>query len=298
VSELELVPFRVLIDRVTSSVRRHFKTMLLPAAVPLAACSILLGLMQLRWIGNLSEIERGNFEPGFFLWYFGMVFLTVLFYGLVFNAVMVAAMDSVAQRPVSMGRAWGFVLHPWVILTLVVVTILTGIAALFCFLPALYVGPALTFTLPVMADERKFGADAIRRSWELTNFNPTKRLGGYPWLQVAGILFIGWILTYVLTLVIQMPFLVAQQVILFRDVAQGEAPDMASAMSQQLWLQIPGGILGSFATVVAWMYQAFALCVLFDEVRRRKEGRDLEEAIGELVGPADEGGASQPPPTP
>ena len=116
-NSLELVPFRVLIDRVTGSVRRHYKRMLLPAAVPRAATASLLGVLQLRWVGALADIEQGNFDPSFFVWWFGLIFVMAFVYGVVFNAIMVAAMDSVSGRPVSMGRAWGFVLHPRVLLT-------------------------------------------------------------------------------------------------------------------------------------------------------------------------------------
>ena len=62
-SSLDLVPFRVLIDRVTGSVRRHFKTMLLPAAVPLAAVATVLGVLQLRWVGALGNIEEKGLDP-------------------------------------------------------------------------------------------------------------------------------------------------------------------------------------------------------------------------------------------
>jgi hypothetical protein len=51
-------------------------------------------------------------------------------------------------------------------------------------------------------------------------------------------------------------------------------------------------VAGALATTVAWLYQAFAICVLFREVRRRKEAQDIEAAIDELVASAGGGSAA------
>ena len=49
-------------------------------------------------------------------------------------------------------------------------------AFMLCILPGFYVLPLLSFVLPVMVTEAKFGGDAMSRSAELTKWSPTGRI--------------------------------------------------------------------------------------------------------------------------
>jgi len=193
----------------------------------------------------------------------------------------VAAMDAVSRRQVRMARAWGFVFRPAVFATLVLVGLLDTLSLFAFVLPAFYVIPLLSLTLPAMIDEGVVGFDAVRRSVELVRFNPTGRLVHSPWLQVFLLLLVGTVLSYAANLVVQLPFVVAQQLLFLREAFSG--PEAAEAMKVALWLQIPASLLGALVSAVTWLYSAFGICLLFRELRRRKEAPDLVDAVDRLV---------------
>ncbi len=51
-----------------------------------------------------------------------------------------------------------------------------------------------------------------------------------------------------------------------------------------LWLQVPAQVLGSMSRVAVSLYVSFAIVLLFLDVRRRREGGDLEAALDALSG--------------
>ncbi len=53
-------------------------------------------------------------------------------------------------------------------------------------------------------------------------------------------------------------------------------------MDSLLWLQVPGAVLGSLAEVAVTLYLSFGLTLLYFDLRRRKEGDDLEAAVAAL----------------
>ena len=195
-----------------------------------------------------------------------------------------AAMDAVAGRGVRMARAWGFVFRPAVFATLVLVGLLDFLSIMAFFLPALYVVPLLSLTLPAMVDEGLVGLAALKRSAELVRFNPTGRLTHSPWLQVVLVILVGTVLNYAVSLAVQLPFAVAQQLLLLRQTLAG--PEAAEQLTLAFWLQLPASVLGALATAVTWLYTTFGLCLLYRELRRRKEARDVVEAVEDLTGDA------------
>ncbi|MCP4589110.1 MAG: hypothetical protein GY842_00055, partial [bacterium] len=128
------------------------------------------------------------------------------------------------------------------------------------------------------------GFAALQRGIALAHFNPTGRWIHTPWLQMLLILVVGQVLNYALTLVVQLPFVVVQQIVILREAAGGQVADPAELMASTFWLQVPAGVLNALTTAVAWLYTAFGICLLFQEVRRRKEAEDLETAIAGLTG--------------
>ncbi len=289
-TDLDLIAFRILIDRVVVPARRHFRQLFLPVAVPLALAGLLLAVIQAGWFqGALGGAET---FPDLGLMFGGMLLMVTVFaaaYGLGFSALMVASTDAVAGRTVSMWRAWLFPLRPAVLATLIIVAVADFLAVMMCFLPALYVVPVLTFVLPVMVEERRFGFAAIRRSVELVHSNPTGRWSDSVWLQTLALLTIGMVINYAVTITAQLPFLVVQQILVFREVAAGGAGDPASLMAGMMWLQVPAQILSAFATAAAWLYWTFGVAMLYREVRRRNEAEDLQRAIGEITGALEAG---------
>ncbi len=57
-----------------------------------------------------------------------------------------------------------------------------------------------------------------------------------------------------------------------------------------IWLQVPSNALGMAARVTVSLYLSFALGMLFLDLRRRREGADLEAAIAELASAPPAGG--------
>ncbi len=283
-SDLDLLSFRLLIDRVLEPARRHFKRVFLPIALPLAATGVLATLLQVGWLktlmggGDLSQVLP--MIGGIFL----LVVAILAVYGLGFGALVVASLDAVAGRGVEMGQAWRFALKPKVFGTLIVTALFTLLSLVMCLLPVLYVAPVLIFTLPVMVEEDRYGWAAIRRSAELAHYNPTGRWTDSAWLQILLLLLIGLVINYVVNLTVQMPFVLAQQLMIFRDAAAGQVTDPATLMAGAVWLQAPAQVLSAFATAATWLYWTFGISLLYREIRRRKEGDDLKRAIDELTG--------------
>lgn len=283
-SQLDLIPFRHLIDRVVNVVRPHLRSVFLPIAVPLTIISLSFVPIQTDWMQQM-DAEAATLEEALAMltWVLVLVPLMVAGYVLIYGALSVAAMDAVAGRPIEMRRAWRFIIAPRAFLTLFLVTFLMGLSFLFCLIPALYVVPVLSFVLPVMVAEKRFGMAAIQRSIELAQFNPSRRWATSPWLQIFLLLFVGWVVQQGLTMLVQLPFVVIQQVIVLREAVGGDAVEASMALSGFGWLQAAINLLGALIMALTWCYPAFGLAWLYQETRRRREGTDLEQAIDALT---------------
>ena len=293
-SDLDPLPFRLLIDRILEPAKRHFRSIFLPIAVPLALCGIAAAVLPIGWLRALSEGDFGEILPlisGIFL----LFVLIAATYGLAFSAALVASLDAVAGRGVDMGRAWAYALTPRVFGTLVVVAVLQLLSVMMCLFPALYATPVLAFVLPAMVEEDRFGLAAIRRSVELAHYNPTRRWTESTWLKMLVLLAVGMVIQSAVGLLAELPFVVAQQVIVLRDAVAGQATDPATLLASTLWLQLPAQILSAVATAVTWLVWTFGIGLLYSETRRRKEGADLQRAIDELTGTGHLASAATPP---
>lgn len=286
-TDLDLTPFRLLIDGIVVPARRHVRETVLPVAIPLVISSILLTVAHLRWFRVMSSGDPDAFPEvfaGCFLFML-LAFVVTMLYGLVLSALTMGAMQAVSGQPrISMMRAWALVVRPSVLGTLILIGVASALSSAMCYIPALYVVPVLSFALPAMADEGLRGFAALRRAAELAHFNPTGRWTQTPWLQMLLILVVGFIFYYAVALAVQFPFIITQQVIILREAAAGQVVDPGELMASTFWLQIPANVLDALATAVTWLYSAFGTCLLFHEVRRRKEAGDLEEAIARLTG--------------
>ncbi|MDA8017717.1 MAG: hypothetical protein MPN21_09740 [Thermoanaerobaculia bacterium] len=282
-SRLDLVPFRLLIDRVPAVVRRHAGQFFWPTALPLLAVGVALAIAQVRWTESVFDTASGG---GNMFAFFGLFLLIVVLslgvYVLVYLALAVVAVDAVAGRQVSMGRAWRFCLRPTVLGTSVFAGIAIGISFTACCIPGLFVAPLLALLVPVMVEEGKVGLDAVSRTIELVRFQGRRGLSDSGWAQSFVVLFVGTILSYAASTVTQGPFVILQQVLLIRQTASGQAADPGAVVGS-LWLQVPAQVLGALVTVLVWGYWAFGLALLYFEIRRRKEADDLERAIDDIV---------------
>jgi hypothetical protein len=289
----EPIPFRLLIDEAVKWTRRHFRAVYLPVAVPMAIVNGLVPVAQAVWFNTALYGETP--DPAQMLVggsaFMAVALLAGVVWGLGYGALLVAATDALREREVSMKRAWLTMMQPRVFGTCLLVGLSVLVGCVLCCLPGLFLGLLFSMILPVMAAEGRYGMDAITRSAQLVRFNPQGELGKSPLLKVFLIFFLGYLLSGAVGIVVQMPFIIAQQIMVFRAAAEGTG-DPTQAMAAATWLQVPGNMLNALVTTAVQVYMSFALVLFYFDLRRRQEGTDLEAAIQEIAhGP--EGG---PPP--
>ena len=292
------LPFRVLLDEAVRQSRRHIKSMYPAVAFPVALAAAAIPVAQ----GFMMQAEADPTGPRFPLRVVGfgavmLVYLLVYFLG--YGALFAAAVDALAQRSISMRRAWGLMLRPRILGTLVLLTLAAGLGMMMCLVPGIYLGLLFSLTLPVMVEEGVFGVAALRRSAELTRYNPQRDLDADPRFKVFVIILVGTLIGWVVGMLVQLPMIVIQQVMMLRDVAGGQRPDPARLMAKLMWLQVPSQLLGMLTQTAIHLYMCFGLGLLFFDVKGRKEGLDLEAAVARLVesrfGAAAESAPASPP---
>ncbi len=281
------LPFRLLLDEAVRQSRRHFRQIYPSVAIPLALIAALLPLSQLLFVRafasagrsgpNLGDMIRG--VAGFWL----VMMLYLLVYWLGYLVLLGSAVDALAQRPLSMGRQWRRALRPAVFGTMLLSTIVTGLGFMACILPGIYLGLLFSLTLPVIVDDGLLGTAAMRRSAELTRYNPQRALDADPRFKVFVIVFVGTLLGYVIGTVVQLPMIIVQQVMMLREAAGGRHADPAALMARLTWFQVPSQILAMLTSTAVHLYVCFGLALLYVDVKRRREGVDLEAAVARLV---------------
>jgi len=282
------MPFRMLLDEAMKRTRLHFRQLFFPVAIPLGLAAAAVPIAQWALFSTLPSLTLRSGRdliqilPGFV----GVGLAIVFFlgaYALGYTALFVACVDAVAGRGVEMGRAWLFPLRLRVLGTLLLTFLTLGLGFIFCLLPGIYLSLLLSFTLPVMVDEDQFGTSAMSRSATLARHNPQRAFEADPRLKIFILGFVGILLSYVTNIVVQLPFIVVQQVMMFRDIAGGKAPDPVAIMGRTTLLQVPSQFLGTLVNIAVRIYVCFGIALLFFDVKRRREGRDLERAIDHLV---------------
>lgn len=294
---LDAIPFAVLIDEAWRSTRAWARAILLPAAVLLAPGALALQLLIGLWNISLVGMDPGRFEPARFCGTIAIGLVALLAVGIYFAAiygcVMVTAVRVLGGEPPSLRPSARFYLQPKVWATDLLAWILTALGFAACILPGLFLLAAWALRLPVMVREGRFGWEALRRSWELLGHNPSGRLFRHPLLKVLLLFVLGAVLGYAVSMVVQMPALIASQVMMMRAMARGQAVDQQALVRATLWLSIPAGVLAALAQLAVQLYVDFVTAhIYFDQVRR-KEGADLGAALDEMMG----GGAAPSGPT-
>jgi hypothetical protein len=286
--QLDTIPFAVLIDEAWRSTRSWAKAILLPAAVMLAPAALLVQVLVGMWNMSLVGMDPARFEPARFCGTFalgGAAMLVVgLYFAAVYGCVMVSAIHALGGARPSLREALRFYLRPRVWGTDLLAWILTMFGLLACLLPGLLLLAAWSLRLPVMVREGRYGWDALRRSWELLGHNPSGQLLRHPLLKVLALFVLGAVLGYAVSMVVQMPALVINQVMMMRAMTRGETPDPQSVVRATLWLTIPAGVIAALAQLGVQLYVDFATAHLYADQVRRKEGRDLSAALDEMIG--------------
>ncbi|MBV8200884.1 MAG: hypothetical protein JOZ15_09710 [Acidobacteria bacterium] len=288
-------PFPLLLDEAMPWVRRHVRAIYPPIAVLAAVASAGLAAAETLLLGARPAAVTDPWQSLARLYSLLAVSIPfTLAIGLLYAAMTVAAVDAVAGRTVDVGRALRFVIRPRILGTqLLVFLCVVGAAALCCFVPALYVWPLLAMALPAMAEEGVTGTAALRRSAQLTRHNPRRRWVTSPIVKVLALALVTWAMSALASTLLQLPVAAVQGVTLMRKVAAGE--DVPSWMAGIGWLQVPLRCLASLIVSTVSLYSSFALALLFFDLRARREGADLRQAIAGMTGAAPEAPQGVPP---
>ncbi len=286
-------PFRFLLDEAIRLSRQHFRSIYWPVAIPIAVVATLISALQAFWFGRVMEDLGASQPPLLSPAVLVSSFVYLLLMVVAYNAMQVAAVDALAGRPVDMGRAWRFTLQPRVLGTLVIWYVCTIAAVLCCIVPGLYVGPLLAFVPQAMIEEGRFGPAALSRSAELTRYNPNRQIAESPLVKIFLLFLVGIMVSYVIAILVALPFQIPMYLDIFRQAASGEEA-MLERMPFYMWLQVPAQFLNALASTAIYLYLCFGTALLFFDTRGRKEGLDLRAAIDTVFG----GPPPPPPPYP
>jgi hypothetical protein len=278
------MPFPLLLDEAMRWVRRYVRAIYPPIAVPAAVLSAGLAVVQTLWQPPDAAAVTDPWQSLARLYAMLAVSLPFsLLIGLLYAAMIVAAVDAVAGRRIDVGRALRFVVRPAVLGTqLLVLVCVLGSAALCCVVPAFFVWPLLAMALPAMAEEGMTGTAALRRSAELTWHNPRRRWLASPIVKLLALVLVTTVMSVMVSSVLQLPVAVVQGVAFMRRAAGGE--DVPAWISGFNWLQVPLRCLASLAVSAVSVYSSFALALLFFDLRARREGGDLWRAVAGMTG--------------
>ncbi len=290
--------FRDILDRAMGMTRRHFVAIYPAVAVPLALFGVVMTLPQ-TWMLRSMQGGAEGVSSDFIMAWLGTVGMGLIYgalFGLGGSAMLAAATAAAHGEPWPMTRAWAWVLRPVVLGTLILSGLLVLIGSMLCLVPGILAAILLAIVVPVMVIEERYGPSAMGRSRDLVRSNPLGRFTTHPGVQLFAIGFVGYLLSYAVSLVVQVPFIIAQQLLMLRSIAEaGPNPD-PSALFRGSWLllQVPQTVLGTLASTVVMLYLSFATALLYREVRRAREGGDLELAMDELGAPRGEGLGARP----
>jgi hypothetical protein len=273
------MPLLPLLDEALRRTRAYLPAIFWSVALPLAILRALLSVVQAvnirGQVAHPMDIQQSLIQSGeFFLFAIVLGFIS----GIAYTAGQAAALDALTGRPIDMKRAWRFALQPKVWGTLFLVGLALGAALVCCIVPVLYVAPLLSFVVPVMVEEGRFGVAALSRSAELARYNPGRRLSESPIVKLLLVMLVTTLITYLASLLVSLPFQLPMFIDIFRKALNGHQ-DIQTVVSHWVWLQVPAVFLSALVATAVYLYSSVAMGMLFFDVRDRKEGVDLRSEI-------------------
>ncbi|HVS12902.1 MAG TPA: hypothetical protein VMV46_03180 [Thermoanaerobaculia bacterium] len=271
-------PFPELLDEAVLLARRRPLSVVWRIGVPLA-------VVNAGWAAITSWFVTGAFataDPNLLFGALGAMFAALpLFFAaqlVAYAALAVAATGRALGREMGLRESLRFVFRLRTLGTLALVAfLLVGSIVLLVF-PFFVVSALVSFLYPVMIDEARFGMTAVSRSSSLAWRNPRGLLQTWPLLLVMTIHAVFFAISTGLSLAVQAPFQVVQQVVTFRQALGGAAADPTELMSL-MWLQVPLGIVTTFTSLLAAWYLFVCLAIVFRDVRERREATTLARRI-------------------
>jgi hypothetical protein len=290
----EPIPFRVLLDEAMKLTRRHFAKMYLPVAIPLALLSGVVVVFQLRYLQGVAGGGAANpFSSGGCLAFVGLMTVWLAMSAFTSAVLTAAAVDGAGGRPISMKDKWTFILRPSTLGTLLLALVAIVVGFCLLILPGIYASLRLSFLIPVMAAEGLTSTAAMRRSWDLVKYNPGKRFLDNTATKIFLLYLVAGLIGWLVSLVVQLPFTAMKGVATARNIAAGQPGGMPSGA--ELWAQVPTQMLGQLVSTAVNIYSSFGLVLLYLDVVRRKEGKDLASAIDARFGGASPAAPLDPP---
>lgn len=275
------MPFTRLLDEAMRLMRRHFRAMFPPVAIPLTLIAAVSGVLQALLMQQVTA-DAGSFgQPGVTCGTYAVILVLAFITAIGFVALQKAAVDATQGQPIDMKASWRFAVQPAVLVTLILVGLAIIGSALACVLPVFFVAPLLSLVGPIMAAENITGTKALSRSSELTRYNPQNRFFETPLVKALGLMIVTAVISYAMAFVVVLPFQIPMYIDIFRQAASGQEPEV----TKWFWLQVPSQILQMLATVAVYTYSSFAYSLLFFDARNRKEGSDLAAKINTVFGP-------------
>jgi hypothetical protein len=286
-----VLPFRVLVDEAMRLTRRHGRAIYPWIAGPMAVFGVAMVVAQQPMTRKMmASATNPEADPlAFFssmLPFFAVSLMAGAVYGVASVAALAAATDAVRGGTTRMGQWWLWSVHPTRLLTMLGVGIMIVLGMILCFIPGVVLGVLAGLTVPVMVTEGIWGQEAIARSFRLVRQNPEGRFATHPGVRLFTIGVIGSILSYILSFLVQLPFAIAQQVMMLRSVGSGGDPFETLTSPWLMALQVPSALLSWLVTAAVSLYMSFAVALFFDDLVRRLEGGDLVAALETFEGRA------------
>ncbi|MGE5234990.1 MAG: hypothetical protein ACM3O7_01425 [Acidobacteriota bacterium] len=268
-------PLAALIREGARLARLHFRSLFPAVAVPVAGATAVLAILQATWLGG--ALTAGPLAPAGplirgLLALLLVVVLTVLIRAVGYAALMAGCVAARFGAEAGGWTSWRRLVPSRVSGTLLLGVVVMALATLLLVLPALYAATLLAFLIPVVLLEGRAGMEALRRSADLVRSHRAGRVLQRSTVRAFLIAVVGGLVAYAANVLTQLPFILAQQVIIWRNVEQGAGTNAAALRAGLLWMQLPAVILGSLVEVAVMLHVGFSLTLLYADVRRRTAG--------------------------
>jgi hypothetical protein len=253
-------------------VRPRLPALYWPFALPLAAATGAVALLQSQVFGDVlsSAFMRQGTPVLPSMVALGVVIaLTVLVRAVGYAAMLAAATDATTGAQLSAGAAWRFVLMPANLATILLAAAVVLAASLALVLPGLLAAALLVWTVPVMRLDGAIGARALRAGADRVLGVGSEPGAARPLGGVATLALGGGAVAYLVNALVQMPFVLGQQVIVWRNASAGAESAPGALLAGTVWIQVPAAVLGALAEAAVMVYVCAALALRFADTRRR-----------------------------
>ncbi len=289
---LERGSLLILLDEAVTVARAMVRPLFLGLVLPPALAGALMAAAQGFLMGGFFQMApQSNGDFSMFLGHFALFFLVMFFYmtllALASAATFAGAAQELQGERLSALACWRWVLRPRNAGTIFLMGLFITIGSIFCLLPGIYLMVVWAIVLPVMLRENLLGLEALSRSRQLVIYGPDKPLfsPGMGWVLLVGITVV--VLNYGVSMAIQFPLGIIQQILLTRHI-MGQVQTGVAANPMQMFpswffvLQSLSAFAAGMAQMLVVFFSASAYHLLYLRLKGRREGHDLIAALDRL----------------